>query len=126
MGNAELDKDMKKKTKILTYLKKVLSTGDAKSSIIKQKTKVNEDTVIFMKKWSVLDEKLVFKLNSKMMQAVLSPDQELLLKYDTGIAMYFTKTDPLIKMILPEAIKSMIFNNTTSLKRKIETVHNLL
>ena len=117
---SEKDRDLKKKVKILNYLKKVLTNGDAKCSITKARASEFDQTAIFIKKWSYIDNKLVFKMNLKIMHIILSPDREILLKYDTGIATYFSKQEAPITLNLPEDLKLTIFSNTTSLGYKIE------
>ena len=121
----DFSKDLKKKLKIMNYMKKVMRTKNTNNSIADWKSTHFDKTVIFLKKWSNLDKELVFKLNSKLMHIVVSDKKEILLKYDTGIASYFWNDTKPTTVNLPDEIRSMIFSNTVSLRRKIDAVQSL-
>ena len=121
----DFSKDLKKKLKIMNYMKKVMRTKNTNNSIADWKSAHFDKTVIFLKKWSNLDKELVFKLNSKLMHIVVSDKKEILLKYDTGIASYFWNDTKPTTVNLPDEIRSMIFSNTVSLRRKIDAVQSL-
>ena len=67
---SEYSNDLRKKVKILSYLKKLLKTDEAQVSLTHKREANMDDTVVYLKKWSRVDNKTVFKLNSKLMQII--------------------------------------------------------
>lgn len=67
----------------------------------------------------------VFKLNSKVMQIVVDSNNEILLKYDTGVAINYVKGNRPVSLNLTEDLKSKMFSSNVSLKRKIDGVQGL-
>jgi hypothetical protein len=122
----EYGNEMRKKVKILSYLKKMLKTGDAYISLTNKRESANDDIVVYLKKWSKVDDKLVFKLNSKLMQIVNTNNNEILLKYDIGqIELFVSETETKTATLSP-ASKKFIFNNSKTLSEKLQMIEDLV
>lgn len=122
----EYNNEMRKKVKILSYLKKMLKTNDVKFSLTNKRESPNNDTVIYLKKWSKVDDRLVFKLNSKLMQIFNSNKSEFLLKYDVGqVEMFLSETHTKTANLSPNS-KKFIFNNSKTLSEKLQMIEDLI
>lgn len=122
----EYNNEMRKKVKILSYLKKMLKTNEVKYSLTCKRESPNNDTVIYLKKWSKVDDRLVFKLNSKLMQIFNSNKTEFLLKYDVGqVEMFLSETHTKTANLSPDS-KKFIFNNSKTLSEKLQLIEDLI
>lgn len=121
----EFGTDLRKKVKILNYMKKILSSKDVSVSLTSNNNLAPNDTVVIMKKWSKVGNKTIFKLNSKCMQIIRGDKSEILLKYDTGAATYYKSAHEINSLVLPENIKQLMFSSGVSLNKKIEAIESL-
>ena len=121
----EFGNDLRKKVKILNYMKKILSSKEVNISLTWNNNITVNDTVVMMKKWSKVGNKLIFKLNSKWMQIIRGDKSEILLKYDTGAATFYKSQNEINSLVLPENIKQLMFTGSTSLNKKIEAIESL-
>ena len=121
----EFGTDLRKKIKILNYMKKILLSKDVSFSLTWNNNLAASDTVVIMKKWSKVGNKIIFKLNSKWMQIIRGDKSEILLKYDTGAATYYKSVNEVSSLILPENVKQLMFSSGVSLNKKIEAIESL-
>jgi len=59
------------------------------------------------------------------MHIIVQSGREILLKYDVGAAKSFNKEEEPVTLNLPDELKMKIFNNSTSLNRKIDAIEAL-
>lgn len=96
-----------------------------------------DSTVVYLKKWSFVGKKLVFKLNTKMMQiicgkpnknnSVKKPETtEILFKYDSGQIVRYTCKGRSQMISVSKNDKKVIFSNSKSLDEKLRVIENLV
>lgn len=103
----------------------MLNSDAVKVSHTYQKEPIINESVVLMKKWSKIGSKLVFKLNSKLMQIIRADKGEILLKYDTGVATFYKSQSEVNSIVLPEDVKQLLFSSSHNLNKKIETIEAL-
>jgi len=118
--------DLRKKVKILSYLRKVLKRDEAKVSLTVNKPTECPNSVVYVKKWNKVDDKLIFKLSSKLMQIIKSNKNEILLKYDVGQADLYKPNGDIKSTTLSHETKKYIFSGSKSLSQKLELIETLL
>lgn len=106
---SDYSQDVRKKIKILSYLKKTLKTEQAKISLTHRREVQTDDSIVYLKKWSQTDGKLIFKLSSKLMHIVNSDHSEILLKYDVGSVEKYLPNHHVTSTTLNKDAKKLLF-----------------
>jgi hypothetical protein len=118
--------DQKKKVKILSYLKKILKKNDFPTSLTNKRNIQSDDSIVYLKKWSKTSGKLIFKLNTKLMQIVKPDNSEILLKYDIGQAEFYKTNGEIKSASLSTNSRKFIFSGNKTLSEKLDLIEAIL
>lgn len=110
----------------MSYLKKILKKSDVPTSLTHKRGGQSNDSVVYLKKWSKTNGKLIFKLNTKLMQIIKPDSNEILLKYDIGQAELYKTNGEIKSASLSSNSRKFIFSGNKTLSEKLDLIESIL